>query len=162
MFKESYILDSMQIEVWESLADVYSVVENYDQSDFFYEKILLKSPNNLTACNNYAYYLSNRNKDLDKALILAQRALDGNSESSEYLDTYGWIKFKLGDYQVALEFVEKSLQYNDTHSEVYGHLADIYLMLGNIVEAKKALDKALVIDPDNIKLLEKRKLLETK
>jgi len=158
-FNIAYKLDSSQIEVLLSLGDIYSEIEDYTKSDYFYEKALLLDSNNPNVCNNYAFSLSNRNKELERALQLAKKAINYNPNSAEYLDTYGWIYFKLGDYNKALEFVKKSSEINSQNYEVFGHLTDIYLVLKDFSEAKRALDKALEIAPFDKNLLNKRNLL---
>jgi len=60
------------------------------------------------AMNNLAYILSERAQDLEFALNLADRALEKEPDQHNLLDTKGWILYKLGRLQEALQFVSKA------------------------------------------------------
>ena len=160
-FNIAYKLDPLQIDVLVTLGDVYLEIDDYSKSDYFYEKALLVDSNHPNLCNNYAFSLSNRNKELERALQLSQKAINYNPNSAEYLDTYGWIYFKLGDYEKALEFVKKSAEIDSQNYEVFEHLTDIYLELKDFSAAQKALDRAIEIAPFDKNLLNKRDVLNS-
>lgn len=75
--------------------------ENYDRSLYFLN-------DNALALNNYAYFLSEEDMELEKALEMSKKALELSEENATYLDTYAWILYKLGDYEGALEAIEKA------------------------------------------------------
>jgi len=143
------------------LANLYFHIENYNLSDSLYEKIINQTPDPIT-CNNYAYSLSVRGINLDRALELSKRSLNYSPTSPEYLDTYGWIHYKMGDYDKALNYLEQSLSYNNKNSEVYLHLADIYMILDNNSYALKIIENAIEIEPNNTELIQKKITIQKK
>ena len=65
----------------------------------------------------------------------AERALQINPYSAPYLDTAGWIYFKLGHIQLARDFIDRSLNINPNNPEVLMHMGDILEYLGKSNEA---------------------------
>ena len=60
-----------------------------------------KDPNNVQTLNNYAYHLSTRGVQLQRAVKLAQRATEIEPHNTIYLDTYAWALYKAGKYAEA-------------------------------------------------------------
>jgi len=122
-----------------------------------YDKCLNINPNNSFVLNNYAYYLSLENKDLEKAAEMAKKAveLDPNENNT---DTYGWVLYQLGEYEEALKFIEESVKMTENPSAVvYEHLGDVYLKLSEIKKAKSYWKKAKKAGGDALVLDEKIK-----
>ena len=71
-----------------------------------YEKSLYFLSDNALALNNFAYFLSEEDRDLEKAKKMSRKALDLSGENATYLDTYAWILYKLGEYQQAMDYIE--------------------------------------------------------
>jgi len=143
------------------LADLYFNTKEYAISDSIYEKIIAETekPDPITY-NNYAYSLSIRDKDIYKAFRLSLDALSITPNSPEYLDTQGYIQYKLGKYEQAIYYLEQSLQYDNTNYEVYLHLAETYMAMDNHQYALKVIENAIELQPNNQTLLEKRNEIE--
>jgi tetratricopeptide (TPR) repeat protein len=95
-------------------------------------------PDDDLALNNYAYMLTEGDVSEDTlryAVELVERALEINPDNAPYLDTAGWIYFKLGHVQLAREFIERSLSINPDNPEVLMHMGDILEYLGKSNEA---------------------------
>jgi tetratricopeptide (TPR) repeat protein len=123
-------------QIYATLGDSYNVLKQYKQSDEAYEKALEINPGNSYTLNNYAYYLSLRGVELDKAAQMAQRAiaLDPNNASSE--DTYAWILFKQKKYSEARIWIEKAIHDDKSNSAVqFEHYGDILYHLGEKKQA---------------------------
>ncbi|MCH5228529.1 MAG: tetratricopeptide repeat protein [Muribaculaceae bacterium] len=101
--------------------------EEYDKSLFFFG-------DNALALNNYAYFLSEEGKDLEKAKKMSRRTLDLVENNPTYLDTYAWILYKLGDYREAKEYMELALelaeQQGDDNEEYQKHYEAIKEAVG--------------------------------
>jgi tetratricopeptide (TPR) repeat protein len=88
--------------------------------------------------NNYAYYLSLRNENLDRAKEMAMKSVELDPYNSNNLDTYAWVLYKLEDYKNALEWIKKA--YNNSGGAsgvVLEHYGDILIKLGKKDEALK-------------------------
>lgn len=120
-----------------------------------YELALRYDSENHNAMNNYAYNLSLREVNLERAKELSLRAIELDAENAAYLDTVGWVYFKLGDFDRARRFIRASIDTGAASAEVLEHMGDVYEALGNIDEAKKWWKQALDLDATRMHLNEK-------
>ncbi len=143
--------------VYSTLGDAQSNLGNSEEADRVYELALRYDPENHNAMNNYAYNLSVRGENLEKAQELALKAMELEPENAAYLDTMGWIFYKMGEFEKAKRFIKASIDLNadEASAEVLEHLGDVYDKLNNIDEAKKWWKKALEKDPSLTYLQEK-------
>lgn len=128
--------ENLLLEFYSSLADVYHATKQHKLSDEYYEKALEIDPNNVLILNNYAYYLSVRKKNLEKAKEMSFLCNDLEKDNGTYQDTYAWILFELKDYESAKEWMLKSLENgSDKSAVVVEHYGDILFQLGDINNA---------------------------
>ena len=92
-----------------------------------YEKALKINPQNLGVLNNYSYFLSVENKDLDKAERMSEITVKAEPTNATFLDTYGWVLFKQGAYTMAKIYIENAVKYSEEEpsSEVLEHYGDV-------------------------------------
>lgn len=114
------------------LGDVSNKLQKHAQSDSAYDEALKLDPNNAYLLNNYAYYLSLRNTNLDKAQKMSEKSLEIEPKSASFLDTYGWILFVKKDYAGAKTQIEKSLGIEPENPEVVEHYGDVLCKLGDM------------------------------
>lgn len=141
--------------IYGTLGDVRANLGQHDSSDEAYELALRYDPENDNAMNNYAYNLSLREENLDRAKELALKAIEVAPENAAYLDTVGWVYFKLGDYDRARRFIKASIDTGAASAEVLEHLGDVYEQLGNMSEAQKYWKQAFEEDPSRTHLQQK-------
>jgi len=108
-----------------------------------------------TLLNNYSYLLSQNDGDLQKALEMVQQAVSVEPENSSFLDTFGWVHFKLGNLEQALTNIRKSVSKDPENAEVLDHLGDVYLKMGDIELARESWQNALKNDKENDSIKEK-------
>lgn len=114
------------------LGDCYHALQDNKSSDIAYEKALSYMPDNKYTLNNYAYYLSVRGEQLDKAAAMAKHANELEAGNASFEDTYAWILFKQKDYQNAKVWMEKAQAHNKNKSAVQAeHYGDILFYLGD-------------------------------
>lgn len=140
-----------------SLANSYESIKQYSIADSLYQRIIKIDPDNATALNNYGYSLSVRGVKLDKALSMARKAIKMNPDNGSFLDTIGWILYKKGNYQEALEYLEKAFSIRKESAEVADHLGDVYQRLGMEEKARMSWEKALELEPNNTSIKKKLK-----
>lgn len=128
---------------------------NHDKSAELYEYALSIDSENALVLNNYAYSLAERDIELEKALQMVEKALEIDPYNSSYLDTIGWVYFKLGDYEKARDYIYQSLKENEDNAEVTDHLGDVYFKLNNKIKALEYWEKAFELDPEREGLKEK-------
>ncbi|MFH1461927.1 MAG: tetratricopeptide repeat protein [bacterium] len=90
------------------------------------EKILLASlqykPAYPSSYNLLAYYYAQNNKNLNDALNHANLALKANPGCYYYLDTKGYVLFKMGKINDSIKLFEQALQFNPKDEEILKHL----------------------------------------
>lgn len=121
-----------------------------------YDSCLQWKDDNIGCLNNYAYYLSELNRDLPKAEQMSYRTIKSEPKNATYLDTYAWILFLQERYSEAKIYIDQALQ-NDTDSNavITEHAGDIYARNGNMARAVELWTEALTKAPDN-QLLERK------
>ena len=152
---KALLINSEDVSVIGTLALIYNEKQNYQISDSLYEKALIINPDDPIINNNYAYSLSTRGLQLERALKMVEIALADDSLSAAFLDTKGWILYKLGRYEEAKYFVEKAVSLDSKSAVLIDHLADIEFKLGNQKKAIELWKKAFEIDPNKKEIQEK-------
>ena len=112
------------------LGDIYYQQQKETEAFAAYDSALVYMEDNIMCLNNYAYYLSLKGEQLDKAEEMSYRTIRQEPENITYLDTYAWILFMKGDYAHARTYMDKVVDPGKTDDEL---LADERLM-GNIIE----------------------------
>ena len=103
-----------------------------------YDSCLQWKPDNFAALNNYAYYLSEKRKDLSKAEQMSYKTIKAEPNNATYLDTYAWILFQQERYQEAKIYIDQTIKNDKAPSGVViEHAGDIYFNAG---ESEKALE----------------------
>ncbi|HRI86286.1 MAG TPA: tetratricopeptide repeat protein [Ignavibacteria bacterium] len=148
-YETALISNPGDINTLSSLALIYDNQKQYEKSTETYEKALKIDPYNALILNNYAYNLSERDTDLEKALKMAKIAVEKEPDNASYLDTIGWIYFKMKKYKLAEEFIGKSLQINPNSAVVLEHMGDVYNKMKNNAKALKYWKMSLEINPSN-------------
>ncbi len=153
--RRSLDLEEENSEAWGHLAMIYSSRDMIATSDAAYERALEYDPYNANFLNNYAYSLAERGKRLEKALMMAEMALDAEPENESFLDTRGWIYYKMGEYDEALEDIRKAVDAGGAGADVLVHLGDVHQALGNRSDALDAYERALRLRPADERIREK-------
>lgn len=142
------------LNVLSTLGLVYDDLKMYPETDKLYEQAFKYYPDNILLLNNYAYHLSERGVKLKEALAMSKITIEKEPENASYLDTYGWILFKLKDYKNAAVYIEKAIKLGKNET-LLDHLGDIYEAMGENVKAVKAWSEALKLNPDNESIKQK-------
>ena len=104
-----------------------------------YDSCLQWKDDNIGCLNNYAYYLSERGEQLEKAEEMSYRTVKAEPKNSTYLDTYAWILFMQERYAEAKVYIDQALQnMGDSlgNEVIVEHAGDIYAQ-------NKDMDRAL-------------------
>ncbi len=133
-----------KMNILSALGDTYYHEKQHKKAFEAYDKALEIDGENLGVLNNYAYYLSELNQDLQKAHDMSHKTILLEPKDATFLDTYAWILYQQGKYQEALHYIELAIEYDDPVSgTLYDHHGDILYKLGMKEEAVKAWKNAL-------------------
>lgn len=123
---------NMASDMYGIIGDMSYTNQNYDEAFSAYEKAITIYPDNIQVLNNYAYYLSQQNTQLDHAAEMSLRTLKEEPTNATYLDTYAWILFLQKRYDEAKAYIDLTLQNSKNPDKVLlEHAGDIYLMAGD-------------------------------
>lgn len=133
----------LEVQFYSMMGEAYRNVKNNELSDEMFQKALNLDSENLFVLNNYSYYLSLREENLDVAMEMSEKCIIKEPENSTYLDTYAWILFKMKNYDKAREYIEKAIKNNnDNSSEIIEHYGDILMVFedeeGALLQWRKA------------------------
>ena len=121
-----------------------------------YEKALELYPNNVMVLNNYAYFMSEEDMELEKAMTMSARAINLEKSNATYIDTFAWILYKLGRYEQARKHMRQALSLDKTKSaELPLHYGDILFALNERFMADTYWKRALEMGADK-EAIEKR------
>lgn len=144
------------VQILTSLGDNYYATGQSKEAFESYDKALKLDGNSIIVLNNYAYYLSQENIDLDKAEKMSQKCIELEPSNATYLDTHAWVLFKRGRYLEAKFIIERAIDYDGSKSAVIiEHYGDILFFNNDIEGAVVQWKKALEIDPEDKDLLKK-------
>ena len=128
------------------LASTWSSLDKFGRSDSLFEEILQADEKDATVMNNYAYSIAGREqltkKQLKYARKLSRRSLKLRPDNAAFLDTYGWIWYRLGRYRKAGKYVNKSIKVKPDNPVVLDHMGEIYLRSGKAEEARVMFERA--------------------
>lgn len=126
-----------QADLLAALGLLHSRRQDYAASDRAYERALAADPNHILALNNYAYSLAGRREALDRALEMAQRAVDlDGAATASFLDTLGWVYFQRGELEEAAAWLDRALGAGEASATIYEHRGDVAAAQGQADAAR--------------------------
>ncbi len=129
----------------------------YDKAAELFHKAIAMDPANAAEPYNYLGYMwAEQNSHLDEAEDAIKRALQLDPGNGAYLDSLGWLQYRQGKYDQALENLKRAIQNLPREDAVvFEHLGDVYLKLNRVAQALEAWQKAKTLDPANKNLAAK-------
>lgn len=108
-----------------------------------YQQTLAVDPQAAVAANNLAWIYVSGNRNLDRALELAQTARQQLPDEPHVNDTLGWIYYRRNLASLALPYLEASVRKDPDDPVTHYHLGMAYVEVGEWAKAKKELQRAL-------------------
>ena len=123
--------DEERSQLWGYIGDVYHAMGNDKRAFKAYRKALGFNPDNISVLNNYAYFLSLLDQDLERALIMSKKAVNLESNNATYVDTYAWVLHRLGRNEEAKKMMMTALSLSaQRDASLLIHYGDILWALG--------------------------------
>ncbi|HZU31800.1 MAG TPA: tetratricopeptide repeat protein [Candidatus Angelobacter sp.] len=123
--------------------DLYERQKKYEQAEQAFRQVLQQNPSNSMALNYLGYMLADRNSHLEEALTLVKKALDLDPQNYNYIDSLGWIYFKLGNYDQAEENLRRAADKAPNDATVQDHLGELYARTNRFKLAATHWERAL-------------------
>lgn len=131
-----------------SRAMVNEKLDRLDELEDDLRLILKSDPNNYDALNALGYTLADRTTRYDEAYQLISRALELSPDNPAILDSMGWVQYRLGNHQEALEKLQAAMDAYPDH-EIAAHLGEVLWVSGRKDEAQKVWRQGLKLNPDS-------------
>jgi tetratricopeptide (TPR) repeat protein len=120
------------------LGDTYYKLGQAEKAFNAYDEALKLNEQNIGVLNNYSYYLSVEELDLDKAERMSSKCIELEPSNSTFLDTYAWVLFKKKRYLEAKFIIERAIDNSgSTNGTIVEHYGDILYFNGDIEGAVK-------------------------
>ena len=114
---------------------------------------MAKEPDNVEALNALGYSLLNDPKRYAEAETYLQQAIKLRPDEAVIMDSYGWLQFKMGRTQIALDYLQRAYT-KQQENEIAAHIAEVLWTLGRKDEAKKLFNKVIKDSPEDEYLLD--------
>ena len=105
-------------------------------------------PSDAYALNYLGYWWADEGRNLDEAIAMIERAVSQRPDSGFFVDSLGWVHFRLGDAATAVGYLERATELEPSDPEITGHLGDVYWVLGRHDEARFKWRLALSLSTD--------------
>jgi Flp pilus assembly protein TadD len=99
----------------------------------------------IMAANNLAYGWSLEGRNLDQALVMMRGVVDASPEEASFLDTLGWVLYRMRRYEEAVPPLCKAAVREAGNPEILTHLGDALWRVGRPIEARQAWGQALAL-----------------
>ena len=115
--------------------------------------IISEEPENAQALNALGYTLADRTERYEEALALINQALELTPDDFYILDSMGWVLYRLGRLEEAVEYLEEAREIRND-PEVAAHLGEVLWVMGDQDGARDVWESALRDTPNDKKLLD--------
>ena len=111
-------------------------------------RVIEIDPDNADALNALGYTLTDQTDRHEEALVLIEKALAIKPDEAAFIDSMGWVQYRLNNYEEALIFLRRALELfkND---EVAAHLGEVLWVTGRKEEAVRIWENGLELAPDS-------------
>lgn len=138
--------DEIRVQVLSMTGDLKYRTKDLDGAYAVYEEALSLSPDDPLLLNNYAYFLAEGNRDLKKALKMAEKVMETEGTNPTYMDTYAWVLYKMKKYREAHRVMNAVFEAGgERDPELLEHMGYIKKALGDCDDAigywKESLEK---------------------
>jgi tetratricopeptide (TPR) repeat protein len=121
---------------------------HWEEAVVEFRALLTGHPDNAAALNYLGYMFADRGVHLDEALTLIEKAVKLEPTSGAYLDSLGWVYFRLGDLDPAEKYLTEAVALEPNDATVHEHLGDLFRARGNTAKAADHYRRALAIGPE--------------
>ncbi len=122
---------------------IYERQKKYDLAEESFHKVLADDPKNAQALNYLGYMMADRGTRLEEALGYIRRALALDPQNGAYLDSLGWVYYRMGNYELAEENLRRASEKIGSDPTVQAHLGDLYQKTGRLKLATTHWQRAL-------------------
>ncbi len=120
---------------------------DWDAAEPVFRQVLEFVPDEPQVLNYLGYSLIEQRRNLDEALDMIERAVEGEPDSGYITDSLGWAYYRLGRYEEAVPVMERAVELLPRDPILNDHLGDVYYAVGRYREARFQWRRALSFGP---------------
>lgn len=106
--------------------------KHYEPAEQYFRQALDLEPDSAMTLNYLGYMLADKGIRLPEALEMIRKAVKEEPMNGAYLDSLGWVYYKMGDYELAEENLRQAVERDQSDPTVHDHLGDLYEKTGRI------------------------------
>lgn len=125
------------------LGAIYERQKQFARAEAMFKKILKRNGEHAGVLNYLGYMLTERGVRLREALEYIKRAVKIDPYNGAYLDSLGWVYFKLNELELAKTNLTSAARLNEADATIYDHLGDLYYKLGQYDEARQYYEQSI-------------------
>ena len=129
----------------------------FDEASAMFEVLLEADPSDVDVANYLGYMWADAGVNLDRALEMIRFAVETRPGNSAYLDSLGWVEYRLGRLEEAERWLQRAVELGgEGQGTVVAHLGEVLLEMGQEDEAQRLLQHALDVgceNPDHVRTL---------
>jgi tetratricopeptide (TPR) repeat protein len=134
---------------------------NWDDAEADFRAALKLEPDQPLVLNYLGYSLVEKQRDLDEALGMIEKAVRGEPDDGYITDSLGWVLYRLGRYDEAVKPMLRAVELTPDDPIINDHLGDVLWKVGRKREAEFQWRRALSFGPaDDLDMDRIRKKLE--
>jgi tetratricopeptide (TPR) repeat protein len=124
---------------------------DFKQAEDCLQKAIQMEPDFSTAQNYLGYMWAERGQNLSKARELIEKALKIEPNNSAYLDSMGWVLYRLNQPRQALSWLQRAMDLSKDEPDptVLHHLGDVYMALHQVDQARDCWQKSLALESND-------------
>jgi len=144
---------------------IHTDLDQIDKAAEILQELVKKHPKRATYYNDLGYIWADHDKNLDESEQLIRKALEidredrkealekgridaeDDKDNAAYLDSLAWVLFKKKNFAEAKKHLLEAIKSDEgQHVEIFDHLADVHMALGEKKEAVEVWKKALALE----------------
>lgn len=144
------------LEKWgDTVSGLFQLASGLERSDQFdesvatFQRLLASYPDHSPSQNYLGYMWADKGVHLEEALALIQKAVDKYPRNGAYVDSLGWVHYRLGNLDLAERYMLDAVELVGDDPIVHHHLADVFSALGKLDRAVDSYQRALTLDPED-------------
>ena len=134
--------------------------KKYKKAERTFKKVINLNPKHASALNYLGYMWADRGVRLNESLGLVKRAVAIAPNNGAFLDSLGWVYFKLGKIEQAEAYLVEALGRVRRDPTIYEHLGDLYYQKGAYLKAHTAWKRSISYGQDEEEIQKVAKKVE--
>jgi len=152
--------DALRARLLFHLGEALERSRRYEEAADRFRAVIELAPENSHALNYLGYMWADNGENREQALDLIRRASDLEPDNGAFVDSLGWVLFRLGRFEQARRHLERANRLVPEDPTILEHLGDVYVALGDPGRAREVYEEALALnDEENVESV-RRKLGE--